>query len=101
VDNGTPYFYNAVVKLDTQSGAFQVKDYGQNRYTSEALFVPRESSKTEDDGYLLSFVYDAATHLTEIVILDALDPETEIAAVKLSHHVPFGFHGHFTGQVFI
>jgi len=78
-----------------------VADYGRDRYTSEALFVPRDGAKSEDDGYLLSFVYDAATHRTEIVILDALDPETEIAAVKLSHHVPFGFHGHFTDRIFI
>jgi len=101
VDNGTPYFYNAVVKLDTETGAFQVSNYGQHRYTSEALFVPRAGATSEDDGYLLSFVYDAASHRTEIVILDAVEPETEIAAVKLSHHVPFGFHGHFTDQVFI
>ena len=101
VDNGTPYFYNSVVKLDAETGAFKVADYGQDRYTSEALFVPRDGAKSEDDGYLLSFVYDAATHRTEIVILDALDPGTEIAAVKLSHHVPFGFHGHFTDRIFI
>jgi len=78
-----------------------VGDYGRDRYTSEALFVPRERAKSEDDGYLLSFVYDAATQLTEVVILDAREPEQEIAAVKLSHHVPFGFHGHFTDRVFI
>jgi all-trans-8'-apo-beta-carotenal 15,15'-oxygenase len=101
VDNGTPYFYNSVVKLDTGTGAFKVGSYGQHRYTSEALFVPRDGAKTEDDGYLLSFVYDATTHRTDVVILDALEPETELAAVKLSHHVPFGFHGHFTDRVFI
>ncbi|MEE4145349.1 MAG: carotenoid oxygenase family protein [Halieaceae bacterium] len=101
VDNGTPYFYNSVVKLDTETGDFRIGNYGQHRYTSEALFVPRQDAKSEDDGYLLSFVYDAATHRTEIVILDALEPDSEIAAVKLSHHVPFGFHGHFTDRVFI
>ena len=101
VDNGTPYFYNSVVKLDTETGDFKVGNYGQDRYTSEALFVPRDGAISEDDGYLLSFVYDAAVHRTEIVILDAREPETEIAAVKLSHHVPFGFHGHFTDRIFI
>ena len=102
VDNGTPYFYNAVVKLDTESGAFQTRDFGANRYTSEALFVPRQGAESEDDGYLLSFVYDATVHRTEIAVLDARDPwREEVARVRLSHHIPFGFHGHFTDQVFI
>ncbi len=101
VDNGTPHFYNALVKLDTDTGAFQVGDYGENRYTSEALFVPRQGAVCEDDGYLLSFVYDATVHLSEIMILDAKDPDQEIASVQLPHHVPFGFHGHFTDRVFI
>ena len=101
VDNGTPYFFNAVVKLDTGTGNFQTRDFGADRYTSEALFVPRPEGQADDDGYLLSFVYDAKEHRTEIVILDARDLDNEIAAVKLSHHVPFGFHGHFTDKVFI
>jgi all-trans-8'-apo-beta-carotenal 15,15'-oxygenase len=101
LDNGTPFTFNALVKLDTESGAFQTRDYGENHYTSEALFATREGASAEDDGYLLSFVYDATRHATDIVILDARDPQDELAAVKLSHHVPFGFHGHFTNEVFI
>ncbi|MDH5171194.1 MAG: carotenoid oxygenase family protein [Gammaproteobacteria bacterium] len=101
LDNGTPYTFNALVKLDTASGTYVTRDHGPDRYTSETLFAPGSRASSEDDGYLLSFVYDAATHLTEIVILDARNPEDEIAAVKLSHHVPFGFHGHFTDQVFL
>lgn len=101
VDNGSPYFFNAVVKLDTTTGNFSTRDFGPDRYTSEALFVHRPGGSADDDGYLLSFVYDARLHRTEIVILDARDLEHEIAAVKLSHHVPFGFHGHFTDKVFI
>lgn len=101
LDNGTPFTFNALVKLDTETGAYQTRDYGENRYTSEALFAPREGASSEDDGYLLSFVYDATRHATDIVILDARDPQEELAAVKLSHHVPFGFHGHFTNEVFI
>jgi all-trans-8'-apo-beta-carotenal 15,15'-oxygenase len=101
LDNGTPFSFNALIKLNTETGAYLARDYGQNRYTSEALFAPRESARSEDDGYLLSFVYDTTRHRTDVVILDACNPQEEIAAVKLSHHVPFGFHGHFTDEVFI
>jgi all-trans-8'-apo-beta-carotenal 15,15'-oxygenase len=100
-DNGTPFTFNSLVKVDTRTGAFEQHDYGQNRYTSEALFAPGGDGEAEDDGYLLSFVYDASQHKTEVVILDARNPANEVGAVKLAHHVPFGFHGHFTNEVFI
>ncbi|MEE4145122.1 MAG: carotenoid oxygenase family protein [Halieaceae bacterium] len=101
LDNGTPFTFNAVIKLDTDTGDYQARDYGRDHYTSEALFAPREGATAEDDGYLLSFVYDATRHKTDVVILDARNPQDEVAAVKLSHHVPLGFHGHFTNEVFV
>ncbi len=100
LDNGTPFTFNALVKLDTETGDYQARDYGRDHYTSEALFAPREGAGSGDDGYLLSFVYDATCHRTAVVVLDARNPQEEIAAVKLSHHVPFGFHGYFTNEVF-
>jgi len=59
LDNGTPFAFNSLVKLDTHRGTYQTHDYGQNHYTSEALFAPRQGASSEDDGYILSFVYDA------------------------------------------
>lgn len=94
-------FFNSIVKLDTSSGAMTNTDVGGNRYTSEALFVARENPSASDDGYLLAFIYDANTHLTEVVVLEAANPENELAAVMLDHHVPFGFHGHFTRDTFL
>ena len=101
VDNGTPFLFNTLMKLNTDNGALETHDYGENRYTSEALFAPKTDAKQDDDGYMLSFVYDATTHLTEVIILDAQNLGNQIASVQLSHHVPFGFHGHFTPELFI
>jgi all-trans-8'-apo-beta-carotenal 15,15'-oxygenase len=101
IDNGTPFAFNALMKLDMNSGALATHDYGENRYTSEALFAPKTGATGDDEGYMLSFVYDATTHLTEVIILDAQNLDNQIAAIKLDHHVPFGFHGHFTPEVFI
>ncbi|MFT6051948.1 MAG: all-trans-8'-apo-beta-carotenal 15,15'-oxygenase [Halioglobus sp.] len=100
-DNGTPFSFNTLAKLDTSSGALTTHDYGENRYTSEALFAPKAGASGDDEGYMLSFVYDATTHLTEVVIVDAQNLDNQVAAIKLDHHVPFGFHGHFTPEVFI
>lgn len=93
--------FNAVVKVDMETGEGQVRKYGDYCYTSEALFAPRPNAKSDDDGYVISFVYDAKRHGTDIVVLDAKNLDNEIAAVELDHHVPYGFHGHFTPDVFI
>ncbi|MGB1498882.1 carotenoid oxygenase family protein, partial [Alloalcanivorax venustensis] len=47
----------------------------------------------EGDGYLCTAVYDAHTHRSEIVLLDARSETLEeVAAVPLPHHIPHGFH---------
>ena len=94
-------FFNSFVTLNTRTGAFTQTDVGENRYTSEALFTAKACPKTQDDGYLLAVVYDARSHRSEIQIRDAQNPEEEIAAVLLDHHIPFGFHGHFTANTFL
>ena len=98
--NGTPYWFNAIQKLDHHTGEMTLHDYGEGRFTSEANFIPRAGSTAEDDGYLLSIVYNHERRKSEIVIVDAQDMQAEIAVIPLEHHVPFGFHGGFYNEVF-
>ncbi|MCH8544348.1 MAG: carotenoid oxygenase family protein [Alcanivorax sp.] len=98
-DNGTsgntPGFFNAIQRLDTRSGEVVLHDLGPGRFTSEAMFVPEGDA--EGDGYLCAVVYDAATHRSEVVLLDARSETLgEVAAVPLRNHVPFGFHCGYT-----
>ena len=58
------------------------------------------NAKKEDDGYLLNVVYDAHTHLSELQIYSADKPTELTCKLKLKHHLPHQFHGHFTDQVF-
>jgi carotenoid cleavage dioxygenase-like enzyme len=47
-----------------------------------------------DDGYLMSYVYDAARDASELLILDAGDlAAAPLARVLLPARVPYGFHG--------
>ncbi|KAL8064623.1 hypothetical protein ABFX02_01G102600 [Erythranthe guttata] len=65
----------------------------------EIVFVPREPENPateEDDGYLVSYLYDKNTQESNFIVMDAKSPTLAIvAAVKLPHRVPFGFHGIF------
>ncbi|MBU3718048.1 MAG: carotenoid oxygenase family protein, partial [Actinobacteria bacterium] len=65
----------------------------KGRVSGEAVFVASAAAKSEDDGYLMTYVYDAAADTSEFVIFDALTMAADpIATVQLPR-VPFGFHG--------
>lgn len=91
-ENETPGFYNALQRVDYQTGSAKVYDCGPGRYTSEPIFVPRTPDADEADGYLLCIIYDASTELSELMILDAESMADEIAVVPLKNHIPHGFH---------
>ena len=61
----------------------------------ETVFVPAEGGTDEDDGYLMTFVYDADTGASQFMGFDAktMDPDP-IGSVDLPR-IPFGFHGNW------
>ena len=82
-----------LLKYDQQSGARSSINVGRGRQPGEPVFVPAAGAKAEDDGYLITYVYDASTEQSECAIYDAASMSDEpIAAVHLPR-VPFGFHG--------
>ncbi|HEX6425320.1 MAG TPA: carotenoid oxygenase family protein [Acidimicrobiales bacterium] len=86
--------HGPAIKHDLANGRVEVHDYGPGRVTLEPLFVPRPGSDGEDDGWLMSYVYDAAADRSDVVILEARDMAGDpVATVHLPVRVPFGFHG--------
>lgn len=66
----------------------------KKRYGGEAVFVTRPNSNAEDDGWLITFVYDSTTQASELLVLNAQDLTAEpIARVLIPQRVPYGFHG--------
>ena len=56
--------------------------------------IPKKDAKSEDDGFVVGFVYDKTTDLSDFVVLDAQNfSEAPLARVTLPQRVPFGFHG--------
>jgi carotenoid cleavage dioxygenase-like enzyme len=64
----------------------------------EPVFVARADSRSEDDGYLLTFAHDRGAGTSYLLILDAGSLDT-IAEVHLPVRVPAGFHGSWVPTV--
>jgi carotenoid cleavage dioxygenase-like enzyme len=93
--------HGPTMKHDLTTGTSLLHDYGPDRASLEPLFVPRSdgadggaSPAGEDDGWVMSYVYDAGTDRSDVVILDARDFAGDpVATIHLPVRVPFGFHG--------
>jgi carotenoid cleavage dioxygenase len=63
---------------------------------SEAVFVKNVNGTAEDDGYLLSYVYQPEIDQSEVLILNAQDMQGDpVARIQLPVRVPAGFHGNW------
>lgn len=86
--------FDVVSKINMRTGAKSTYQHGPGRTTGETIFAPDPDRSGEDEGWLMSYVYDAATDRSDVVILDAQDPSAgPVATVHLPQRVPFGFHG--------
>lgn len=88
--------YGATLKYDFDTGTSTSHDFGPGRSGSEPVFVSRSGGTSEDDGWLLNVVYDAAEDRSDAVILNAQDVAADpIATIQLPVRVPNGFHGNW------
>ena len=83
----------AILKYDRETGAHSAIEFGRGRLCVEAVFAPSADPKSEDDGYLMTFVYDAHSDSSRFVIMDAATMDNEpVASIELPR-IPDGFHG--------
>ncbi len=82
-----------ILKYDRKTGTRSEIDFGRGCSPGEPVFVPAANARHEDDGYLMTFVYDAQEDASRFVIMDAASMDDEpVASVDLPR-VPSGFHG--------
>lgn len=77
----------------------------QGWYAQESRFVPRRDGISEDDGWLLSYVFDESQlDLTgnckpgaksELWIINARNMKDVVAKIYLPQRVPYGLHGNW------
>lgn len=83
-----------IVKFDMQTGETTGQNMGKAFVPGEAVFAPARSNGAEDEGYLITYVYDKATKTSDLWVMDASNISAKpVAKVKLPVRVPVGFHG--------
>jgi len=83
----------AILKYDRETGVRSDIEFGRGRTGGEPVFVPAANSSAEDDGYLMTYIYDASSDSSSFVIMDAASMESEpVASIDLPR-IPGGFHG--------
>ncbi|MBA3303321.1 MAG: carotenoid oxygenase family protein, partial [Acidimicrobiia bacterium] len=87
---------SSILKHDLRHGSVESHEFGTAKVPGEASFVPAAAGAGEDEGWLLSFVYDGERDGSDLVVLDATDlAGPPVAVVTLPQRVPFGFHGNW------
>jgi carotenoid cleavage dioxygenase len=88
--------FDGIVKYDVSNATSTRWMCGPGQWASEAPFAAsggRVHVDQEDDGYIVSFVYDQLEDRSECVVLDARDIAAgPLARVLLPQRVPIGFH---------
>merc|ERR1712146_549817 len=88
-----------LLKIDTKTDT-EIKWMGEkHEYLGESIFVARPGrgmEGAEDDGYVLSLLFDGKENKSEFVIFDAKDiAKGPISQQQLPVQVPFGLHGNW------
>jgi carotenoid cleavage dioxygenase len=96
VSAGNVQEFGPTFKHDVTTGRTEVHDHGPGRSALEPVFIAREDATAEDDGWVMSYVYDAKRNATDVVILDAqCFSDRPVTTISLPVRVPFGFHGNW------
>ncbi|HHG5368170.1 TPA: carotenoid oxygenase family protein [Pseudomonas aeruginosa] len=91
--------FSGLVKYDLERGDAIAYYPGEGFWFSEAPFAPRDDAQAEDDGYIVSYVWNGMQQRSEVWILDAQQlTQGPVARVLLPHRVPHGFHGTWVRQ---
>jgi carotenoid cleavage dioxygenase len=83
----------ALLKYDRHLGSNTSIELESGVVSGEAVFVSAEGAVEEDDGYLMTFLYDSKNDTSEYAIFDAQTMSRDPVARVPLPRVPSGFHG--------
>lgn len=84
-----------LTKFDVETGVAQSHVFDA-AMISEFVHVAPQSPASEDDGWLMGYVFDRPRGTSDLIILDAANiAKPPVARIKLPTRVPQGFHGNW------
>jgi all-trans-8'-apo-beta-carotenal 15,15'-oxygenase len=89
-----------ITKIDLMTKEQQTWTAAPTGFVSEPVFVAKPQPQSEDDGWLITLVYEGDRNETDVVILSAIDLSV-VAKLHLPHHLPYGLHGTWTEEIFM
>ncbi len=95
-DQRPAFDHTAIYKTDVTTGEVLTHEFGPSKGGAEPIFIPKDGSTAEDDGWILSMVHDRSSNRSELHIVDAAaftDPA--VAIITMPQRVPLGFHGNW------
>lgn len=97
-----------ILTSDDPSDPIKIFKMPEGWYAQESRFVPRAGGVSEDDGWILSYVFDetqldedgecAQDAKSELWIIDAKNMTDVVARVHLPQRVPYGLHGNWFSE---
>ncbi len=88
--------WSGLVKVDVVSGKHATWQAQQRRsLVGDPEFVPAPTRRGEDDGWILTHVFDPVATLSTVAVVDA-KTMTLVASVRLPLPLPMGFHTSWT-----
>ena len=93
-------FGEQLLKYDLRRGETIEHKFPKGHVCTEGVFVPRSEAKSEDDGWLLSYVCRRGEDVGELAVIDCRDFAGEpVSRVLIPQRVPYGFHGVWVPEV--
>lgn len=87
---------DGLTHYDLETGKSTTWNAGPEDRCGEPIFVPRNETSPEGDGWLLSVVWRGAENRSDLAIFEATDiGRGPVALAHLSSRVPAGFHGNW------
>ncbi len=84
----------ALARVDLKTGRTRLASLGATELAAEVVFVPRDASAPEGDGWGLSLIYDEQRDASHLAIFDTARWEDgPVARCHFETHVPMTFHG--------
>ncbi len=95
-----PNYFPELIQYDLEQKVSHVHRFKPGQYCGEASFIPKAGQVSEDQGYVVTLVFDETTETSLLVILDAANFASEpLAEIHLPVRVPSGFHGNWISNV--